>query len=367
MLPRVDMQALRAFGAELNDCGKHWGENVDLSGSGNIIAHTGDTAFFETTINGVIGMHGNEVGKGPAIIIKDVNNSGIDMIWTNGLTGCMCIAIIGRDESGKLDAFFCHARHYDEKDAVRKPDNPMFLAREFIQTHQDIRVFWGTNFNYGVRDFSGPLKKDEAQKLLSNELGCWVRNDDCVMASELVFFPKLGLLKNGKPKEAYAWARAEDLKARSDFSMSMALSKFAPDAAILIKLEDHLRKLRDEMSSIFRFYPYDSRRTNKILVLEQVIDAYRVGNLDRLRSFADNARNNSSPFRDESTINAWYARDDSMTAKLVIEACDDVVRKISSMGSNGCGLRSDGQSIHSFREYKDMVDARMAVSRKLGP
>lgn len=345
------MFPLREFGQELKQCGSHWGKKVDLSGYGPIKSYTGNDSWIETAIDGVIGLHGNEPGNGPGIIIKDVENAGIDLLWTRGLIGCMALAISGKDSNGKLDAFFSHARTYDAKNAVENPDNPMKLARDFIQSHDEIRVFWGTDFNFGVKDFSGPHKKNEAQKLLSRELGCWVRHSDCVVARELVFFPKLGILKDGSPKEAYQWACSENTAIRSKFSGSMILSPFKPDSILLKKLENHLSKLEEDRSSWFRFYLYDSRRSNKIRVLRQTIDAYKVGNFDILRHFAHSAHNKSSPFADPDAENTWGSIKESTTAMLVLRAFHDAKEKISVMGRNGCGLRSDGNDISSHYEF----------------
>jgi hypothetical protein len=331
------------------------GVDASVCDEGIIKAYTGSKDYIETAIEGVIGLSGLEPGKGPGIVIKDVENSGIDMIWTNGLTGCMGLAIIGRDKSGKLDVFFSHARHYDKDDSTTDVENPMSLAKQFVDSHSDIRVFWGTDFNFGVRDMSGPSKRAEAQKVLSAKLGCWVRDDDCIVSKDLVFFPRLGLMTYGTPSEAYEWACHEDVISRSEFSKSKVLSKFEPDADLVRRLEQHLNGLKSDRSSWIRFYPYDSRRSNKILVLEQIIEAYKVGNFDLLRRFADSATKKDSPYTDESAKNMWSAWNESVTAKLALEAYNDAFGKISKMGANGCGLMPDGSNIYSFKEYKKIV------------
>ncbi|MCE0724298.1 hypothetical protein [Legionella resiliens] len=348
--------SIREFGKELNQCGSHWGKNVDLSGAGPIKVYTGEESWMESAIDGVIGLHGNEPGNGPAVIIKDIKHAGVDLLWTSGLIGCMALAILGTDAESKQDVFFCHARKYDAKNAIKTPGHPMKLARDFVQSHNEIRVFWGTDFNFGVKDFSGPHKKNEAQKLLSRELGCWVRNIDCVIAKELVFFPKLGIVKDGSPREAYRWIRSEDITLRTRFSSSMALSPFIPNRDLLRKLETHLAELKNDRSSWFRFYLYDSRRSNKIRALNQILDAYRVGNLDILRHFAQNANNKTSPFLDPNAVNTWSPKNKSITAKLALATFYDAKDKILEMGASGCGLRSDGSSISSHHEYRQRLE-----------
>lgn len=364
MLPQEKALLLKKFGVELKLCGTQWGTHVDLSGFGSIKAYTGKESWIETAVKGVIGIHGNEPGNGPGILIQDVEHTNIDIIWTSGLIGCMALAIQGRDKNGLLDVFFCHARKYDEKDAINNPDNPMKLARDFIKTHDDIRVFWGTDFNFGVKDFSGPLKKSETQKLLSKELGCWVRNNDCVVSQELVFFPKLGIMKEGSPRKAYQWACSQQIALRSEFSKSMVLSLFIPDSMILKKLEKHLIQLQNDRSSAFRFYLYDSRRTNKINVLKQVLDAYKVGNFDVLRHFARAAEKKLSPFVDPDAVNTWSARKESLTAKLVLETYLDTREKILAMGQNGCGLRADGNDISSYSEYGTILEEHTTFKKR---
>lgn len=361
MLLHDKVVALRTFGIELKKCGSLWGKNVDLSDLGPIKAYIGKESWIETSVKGVIGIHGNEPGKGPGIMLQDIEHSDIDMIWTGGLIGCIALAISGRSKDGTLDAFFCHARKYDEKEAIKNSDNPMKLAHDFVKSHDDIRVLWGTDFNFGTKGFSGQHKRNEAQKLLSRELGCWVRTNDCIVARELVYFPKLGIMKDGSPIKAYKWAASQDLVSRSEFSRSMSLAKFVPDSITLDKLEQQLTGLKKDRASLFRSYLYDSKRSNKISILEQVLTAYKVGNFDILRHFAHSAEKKSSPFIDPKAAHAWGTREKSTTATLVMEAFSDAKDKILEMGEHGCGLRDSGQDISSHDEYRQI---RQAISIK---
>lgn len=354
------------FRAELNKCGRHWGMDSEIAVSDVINVIVGKETWIETAVRGVIGIHGNEPGKGPAIIIRDIESAGTEMLWTSGLRGCMCLAIQGRDATGKLDVFFAHARYYDDQHAETDPNNPIKLAREFVCSHSGIRVFWGTDFNFGTRDGNGPARKHEAQIVLSKKLGCWVRMSDCIVYHSLVFFPKLGILKDGSPREAYDWlclshAKQGYLSSIAAFSQSMALDRFVADSAILKNLEDHLAEIQADLSSVFRFYLYDARRSNKILALKHVIDAYRVGNFDILRHFGRSATSVVSPFRDEAAVNAWSATSESLTAKYIIEAYQEAKTQILSMNRHGCGLRPDGSDIHSHTEYEAIERTRSGI------
>lgn len=171
-------------------CGGHWGEETVISEENGVSELIGETDWFETAVAGAIGLDGRHPGKGPGIIIKDVDKSNIEILWTNALTGCMGLAILGTDKiDGTRDAFFAHARHYDKDRAVEEVDNPMRLAHEFVNTHTNIRVFWGTDIFFGRSAAEGDAARREAQRKLSRELGCWVRENDFVMSRELTFFP----------------------------------------------------------------------------------------------------------------------------------------------------------------------------------
>ncbi|VEG91120.1 hypothetical protein [Legionella spiritensis] len=359
-----DVHALPDFGRSLAGCSEHWGEEVDLSGEGVIKAHTGDDTWYETAIPNVIGLNGNNPGKGPGVLIQDVEHSGIDLMWTAGLRGCMGLAILGRDrETGRMDAFFSHARHYDAEDATTDATNPMSIARRFVDSHDDVRVFWGTDFIFGDHPSLAQGKRQDAQKILSNKLGCWVRMSDCVPSDQLVFAPKLGIMRYGTPTEAVEWIRTHKPEERSLFSQSKGLDKFTPDPDIAGRLEMQLMKLRAERSATFRHYAHDSRRDHKILALTQILDAYHVGNFDILRYFARSAANNDSPFQDRTADDTWKPFGESVTAALAQEAYQDAFTKIKVMGTHGCGLRANGDDIYDHEEFGRVVAAAETAAR----
>ncbi|STX52073.1 Uncharacterised protein [Legionella busanensis] len=337
---------------QLQQCGHHWGKNINL-GANNIFI--GSTDWYETDISRVIGLNGNHPGKGPGIILKDIENGPIDMLWTEGLLGCMCLAITGRDTEGRLDAFFSHARHYDKETAAIDKDNPIYLAKQFVTTHNQIRIFWGTDFFFGNNLFTSQVIRDKAQQKLSNDLGCWVRDSDCMPTSKLVFFPKLGLLRPGKPADVQQDLSVdEDLEDKIEFSASKCLSQFIPNSDLIKNIELHLTELKIQRNVFFRLRHQDGRRDNKIFVLQKVLNAYQVGNINVLRDYARHAQNKTSPFINLEGANVWHARGKSITAQLIQDAFKDAHTKIYNMGTKGCGLRPDGNDMH-LSEFKSLI------------
>ncbi|STX28278.1 Uncharacterised protein [Legionella beliardensis] len=341
---------------QLRQCGRHWGEDVNLGADSSRV---GPDAWYETAVLGTVGLNGNNPGEGPGVIIRDIEHKDIDMLWTAGLIGCMGLAITGRDAEGRLDVFFSHARQYDKTTATTDAANPIHLAKEFVDSHDGVRVFWGTDFFVGHDVSTAQVNRHKAQQKLSNDLGCWVRESDCVPASELVFLPKLGLLKQGKPAEVQAeLATDPDLAHKVEFSNSKRLSKFMPDPDISGRIELQLAELRMQRNARLRLYHQDGLRDNKIFVLQKVLDAYQVGNIDVLRHYAIHAKEKTSPFADPSGVNVWHAKEESKTAQLVQEAFADAHTKTYAMGEKGCGLKSDGSNIHNFKEFKELDEER---------
>ncbi|KTD68654.1 hypothetical protein Lste_1812 [Legionella steelei] len=341
---------LESVKSKLNGCGHHWGTDFHLSGT---TAYVGQDTWYETQIPYLVGLNGNNPGPGPGLILEDVENKDIHMTWTPGLTGCMGLAILGRNEkTGKIDLFFAHARQYDQVNATEDPKNPMFLARNFVKSHGEIRVFWGTDFFHGHSLQEGQAKRQEAQRKLSTELGCWVRNDDCIVTSDLTFFPKIGLPLVGSPATAYKdLTQDRDLAAKIAFSESKKLDKFTPDDKIVGKIQLHLVELKEKRYTHPRLYHQDNTREMKITALTQILEAYKVGNYDVLRHYARHAENNTSPFAAPEGKDVWSSK--KGTTKMLAQlAARDIYQKISVMGYDGCGLQKDMEPISSYRFYK---------------
>lgn len=338
---------------QLVECGRHWGEEVDL----RPFPHTGPEGWFETSVPGTIGLSGNEPGPGPGIVLTDIEHSDVDMVWTDSLVGCMGLAIMGRTEDGRLDAFFAHARQYDKADAKTDPTNPIHLAREFVQSHREVRVFWGTDFYFGRR---GADEYDEAnivraaaQRQLSADLGCWVRASDCVVSDKMTLFPKEGLLRPGKPLEASdKLTKERNLDEKKEFSQSKALERFVPDPDILGRMELHLAEIKMQRQAKMRLYHQDTKRDYKILILGQAIEAYRVGNIDVLRRYAQDAADKRGSFVDPKSVDAWHKQSgESATARLVQDAFADANQKTRNMNPTGCGLRENGDDVYDHEEH----------------
>lgn len=349
---------------DLRQCGKFWSYASETIAE---YPHCGETTWFETHIPGVIGLNGNHPGPGPAVIISDIEHAKIDILWSAGFTGCMGLAMLGKNDDGSMDAFFCHARAYDNERAFSDESNPMHLAKQFVDEHQKLRILWGTDFHFGnANHLDGQAARQRAQRWLSQQLGIWVRESDCVAYQKLCFIPKLKLLFAGSPNEAEQWVSSQnpqDLRDRIDFSNSQYLSEFTPDENIETRLQFHLEKLRMQKASKLRDYSQDGKRNHKITVLSQVLSAYRCGNFDVLRNFAMHARHNTSPFRDQAAKNTWQARGQSATAQLVIDAFDDALSQIRSQDDYGCGLREDGQNVFNAQEFAQVVAQDTSSSR----
>lgn len=342
---------------QLAECGRHFGEDVDLTG----LPHTGNEGWFETSVPGTIGLSGSEPGPGPSIVLKDIEHNPVEMVWTDGLIGCMGLAIIGQDKDGKTDVFFAHARQYDRADAATTPENPIYLAREFVKSHDNVRVFWGTEFHHGCRTQQeyamAQVARENAQRKLSSDLGCWVRASDCLPSSSMTFLPKEGLLRPGKPLEVMGKLGKEDhLAEKKAFSDSKGLGKFTPDTGILGRMEMHLAEIRMQRQSMVRLYHQDAKRDYKILILSQAIEAYRVGNIDVLRRYAQDAERHVGSFMDPKSVDAWHKTSgESVTARLVQDAFADACEKTRGMNPTGCGLREDGNDVHDYKEHADVV------------
>ncbi|KTD06536.1 hypothetical protein Lgra_3313 [Legionella gratiana] len=343
----------------LSQCGRHWGKEVDLS---QITHFSGKFDSLETSINGVLGLNGNEPGQGPFCILHNIENSPIDMIWTTGLTGCMGLAITGRDSLGQLNVFFSHARHYDKADAAHDEENPIYWARRFIQQHQDVRIFWGSDFFFGTRYmYEGTHHRQQAQIKLSNALGCWVRLNDSVISKELVFLPKLGLLKPGRPSEVYVQLEKEkDLQHKIAFSQSKCLRQFEFDRALKENIDQQLQRAKKARNKSIRFYFQDQFRDTQIAVLQLLSDAYHVGNFDIIQYLAVFARKKESPFSGPKTGIS------SNTAKLILAAFEDSLEKIRNMNQNGCGLAENGFQISykQFLKLTNTMDSSEFISYK---
>ncbi|MCE0721892.1 hypothetical protein [Legionella resiliens] len=341
----------------LYSCDHYWGNDVSFPKGTQV----GKDSWFETKIDHVIGLSGNDTGEGPGLVIEDIEHSDVDMLWTSGLNGCMGLAILGINPvTKKTDVFFTHARHYEKNDATTDKDNPMSLARQFVQSHEGIRVFWGTDFTkYGSQT---DAKRQEAQKKLSNTLGCWVRSDDCFNTAEMTFFPKHSLLIPKLPPSAYKDYKEDNNRERKkEFSDSKQLGEYKPDPSIEGEIRLHIAALRKDRTSSARLYHQDKKRDLKIQALTEILEAYHVGNYDVLRQYQRAAEENKSPYMDPDGKKIWDSTQ-GKTVELAQKAAQDAFNKIRDMGKDGCGLQENGEPIPTYRQYHPKTNSELSSS-----
>jgi hypothetical protein len=355
-----DMRFVREYDRmTLARCGKNWSldSNMALFQETDFVRGN-DQDFsddmFDTSIDGVIGISGRkESSKGPGFILRNIDSSEIDMVWTDSLQGCMGLAIYGRNkETGSVDVFFGHARRYDAPDATTDAQNPMSLAKRFVDSHTQLRVFWGTDFLAQVGGDTNQMRsaQDYAQQVLSSKLGIWCNNEDRMFGKELAFLPKLGLMRPGTPNEVFADINQmsdNELQSRRAYSASKALEPFHPNSDILGRLQ----LKHEELKVTSMFNPHKQRRNFKLKVIDAVIKAYKVGNFDILRTFQRSAVAGTAPFGDKDSVSAWKAMGESEVKGLCIEAYDDALGKIRALEQLGCGLRENGEGYYDHRSY----------------
>lgn len=321
--------------------------------------YVGDLGLFDTSVPGVIALNGGlEASKGPGIVIKDIATAPIKMMWTDSLTGCIALSMTGiNKETGKKDAFFAHMRHWDSAHAEDEDGNPMKLAKQFVESHRDIRLHWGTDFFFGKRGdvAAGMAERNLAQRLLSHKLGFWVRDGDCVVSKIHTFIPSHEVVYPNKPAEAndtmLREAKRGRLQKRIEHGEAKKTKRFEPDVDVLGRLRIKREAIRIQLHATISNPFLASRRRNKIEVLDRVIKAYESGNLDDLCLFARHAEAGTSPYTNHDISNAWNAVGESETVRLTLEAYESA--KTITMESNELhgGLKPDGTPYVSDDDY----------------
>lgn len=266
------------------------------------------------------------VGKistgGMGILIPDINECDIDALSTYDLTGCIGLAMRGKDSQGKESAFFAHISKYspdynDERSVI-------VAAQDFVKNHSDLQIFWGTKYTsknqYGDID----IQSEDAQRALSQKLGVWVRMATFIGSDKLTFFPRLSLLAVGDAPTAIEHCE----KNWNDDAYSMisirGVVKYEPNQTLIDELEAHHKKISDERNSTLRNPWQDEKRDFKIQVLDRIIKAYKVGDIDTLRTLGNAARENKDPMREKTgSKKAWEGSFSSTTADLAQRAWID--------------------------------------------
>ncbi|AJC48454.1 hypothetical protein IB642_03220 [Allofrancisella guangzhouensis] len=290
----------------------------------------GDRSFIEVGKTHITVGPGSEKTSGCAVFIPNIELSRITTISTHSLTGCQCIAIYGRSQYGSVNVFFAHSRLYDKSD-----DEIINKAREFIKTHHQNQIYWGT-------DFSAVVNADrlhdficETQITLSINLGCWARLSHCIRTHETTFFPHLGFATAGNHYKALQNLNKGWLNNDIINSKYSTIETFEPNITIISTINKHLKLLNEKSNSFFRRVWHDQRRERKILVLNDLLTSYCCGNLDRLVGMRKNTEQQYNDL-------AWLGTNNT-TKRLVIQATEDAISRTRAFDKvNYCGIKEDG-------------------------
>lgn len=121
------------------------------------------------------------------------------------LMGCMGVMMLGINRiSGKVDFIGTHSSRYSDSFAESNAYHPIFHLREFVATHDEVKVYCATSFTFGSL-MSGVVKEykpEEARSILSEKLNHDIPSDNIFDSNGFVFFPKLGLMLKGSYGQA---------------------------------------------------------------------------------------------------------------------------------------------------------------------
>ncbi|QIV95389.1 hypothetical protein EDC55_11414 [Allofrancisella inopinata] len=288
---------------------------------------------------------GSEKTSGCAVLIPDIDSSGITTISTYDLTGCQCIAIYGKSLYGTFDIFFAHSRLYDKYD-----DEIINKAREFIKAHHQNQIYWGTDFSAMIKDVD--KLHDficKTQEILSINLGCWVRYSHRIAAGEITFFPTLGFATPGNrektmEKLSKGWLNSDIIE-----SQLHTIESFKPASEISEETQQYLNKLEEKNKRFIRRWWHDDRRKDKIEKINKLLSSYRCGNLGVLVDMQKNT--------EDISVQGWKG---IKAKQLAIKAAKDAVTRTRAFDPNyNCGIKEDGTEIlcNSFDPPK--LDAKL--------
>lgn len=238
-----------------------------------------------TKTPGVIGLGAPEHCGGMAVVIENIEDTDIDLLWTDGLCGCLAVAIIGINEkTGKKDVFFTHASYWDTADATTNKNNPIYYARQFVNSHGPCRILIGTDIEKLQR---GGYNMAYAKRKLSKDLGCPV---SCEAAHHtLSFFPKLGIIQLGNPATAVHNLKRESpknlLKHIAESEKKFYLHP-EPNRELLVELQDAILDAKNTgccCSWLFgRFFGQNEKSQKIVNYLESMKDAYIGNNIEEM-------------------------------------------------------------------------------------
>ncbi|QIV93902.1 hypothetical protein [Allofrancisella frigidaquae] len=266
---------------------------------------------------------GSEKTSGCAVFISNIEFSHITTISTHDLTGCQCITIYGRSQHGTFDIFFAHSRLYDKYD-----DEIIKKAREFIKTHNQNQLYWGTESRLDTNPRDAQIK-------LSKNLGCWVRDSHYIGTKEITFFPTLGFATEGYREKAVRYLRNGWLDSGIIESKQHTIEAFEPAPEISEEIQEYLKGLEKKNGKFFRRVWHDSRRKDKIDKMNRLLPSYRCGNLNVLIDMQKNT--------EDISVQGWKG---IKAKQLTIKAARDAVARTRALDPNyNCGIKKDGTEI----------------------
>lgn len=257
------------------------GQDMPHKGYDKCYCNETDAAPCNTKVRGVLGLGAPVKCNGRAIEIMNIEDTKMGILWTDGLSGCLAIAILGRNAQGKTDVFFTHASGWTEPNASTDPNNPISHAHQFIKSHAPCRVFWGTDF--GKLEEGTNLDKVAARLKLSKALEYPILPDEDFMhGSKFCFFPKLGVLTQGNPQQGMQWLQKQctvgKLGKLVDEGNKRFMSTPAPDKQMLELVDDAAKQVRCK---------FIEKNKKKLAYLQNLRDAYSVNNIKELERLED--------------------------------------------------------------------------------
>lgn len=261
-----------------------------------------------TKTPGVIGLGAPEHCSGMAVVIENIEDTNIDILWTDGLAGCLAIAIIGLNEkTGKKDIFFSHASYWDAEDAATNKDNPIYYARQFVDSHGPCRILIGTDIEKLNR---AGYNMAYAKYKLSKDLGCPVT---CEAARHtLSFFPKLGIMRIGNPATAvYHLKRQDPTDLLRQLSESEEKFYFHPELNQRLLAELHVAIQHAKNPSCCScLFGLDENSKKIVNYLEIMQDAYIGNDIEEMKL----KRSSLKALEPKKTVNQY------------VQLCDDLIR-----------------------------------------
>jgi len=223
----------------------------------------------------------------------------LEYVYTQGLEGCMAIAILGTERgSGRTDLFFAHSRSWsnfgvsgiNERDpetrsvvprfkTVEVPEaDPLRAAQRFVSSHDNLNVFFGSGVHPGL----GYSTEQEAN-FLSNILGVWVHSDryhNAALREDLAFSVRM---KAWVPMSDESGLTADDekngMRKVRMFTAEERASQLYKDAGLLEKTPAWTPD-----SGVLQAIGQQTLSAADLLHCAQLLRAYAAGDFDTVNS-----------------------------------------------------------------------------------